>query len=467
MQTEVDRANALIDQAAQDKKPTRSKRKPPKEPTQNAVYPFSSIEAVGRYAVIYSTDDIYDTALNVSMKPNALRLAIGRDAYKEWETNPLKLVVQPSQLVFDPTKTCSSDCINMFSNLPMEPKKGDSAVLMELLMHLMKEVSEDPEELAEAVKFVLSWLAYPLQNPGAKMATALLFHGPQGTGKNLFFEAYAAIFGEFSSVIGQAQLESKYNIWASRKLLIIGDEIVASNELTHFKNALKSYVTSDTIQIEAKFLSTRVEKNHANFVFLSNDNRPLALEKDDRRHMVIYAPAKRTDDLYTRVRQSIDNGGVEALYQFLLDYDLKGFHAHTLPPVTVAKQDLVELGLKPAERFTREWLANDLDLPVSPCSTNQLFRAFLRYARMTGERVPPNQSMFTATVSKFAGERVVRVKVSPARPTQEGTSLTMWIPKGTGAPPGVSQYNWSAECVAVFESPLARFGANQGGDMPS
>lgn len=464
MQTEVDQANALID-AAQEKKPARTRRKPPKEPTQNAVYPYSNIAAISRYAVIYSTDDIYDVSLNVSMKPAALRLAIGRDAYKEWETNPLKLVVQPSQLVFDPTKTCSSDCINMFSSLPMEPKKGDCADLLELLMHLMGEVSEDLKVHAAAVNFVLSWLAYPLQNPGAKMATALLFHGPQGTGKNLFFEAYAKIFGEYASVIGQAQLESKYNIWASRKLLILGDEIVASNELTHFKNALKSYVTSETIQIEAKFLSTRSEKNHANFVFLSNDNRPLALEKDDRRHFVVYAPAKRTDDLYTRVSQSIDEGAVAALYQFLMDYDLSGFHSHTLPPVTAAKADLVELGLKPAERFTREWLAGDVDLPVNPCSTNQLFRAFQRYARMTGERTPPNQATFSATVTKFAGERLTRVKASPSRPLQEGSTLTMWIPKGTGAPDGVSQYNWSVECVSAFESPLARFGANQGEGM--
>ena len=41
-------------------------------------------------------------------------------------------------------------------------------------------------------RWVLKWLAYPIQHPGAKMRTALVLHGPQGTGKNMFFEAIMA-----------------------------------------------------------------------------------------------------------------------------------------------------------------------------------------------------------------------------------------------------------------------------------
>jgi putative DNA primase/helicase len=464
MSTELDAANALMDAAAaQDKKTPRSRRKPPREPSQNAVYPLGNITALGRYVVIYGTDDIYDLALNISMKPGALRLAIGKDGYREWEGNPQKLVIQPSQLVFDPTKTCSADCINLFSVLPMKPVKGDCADLLELLIYLIGNVGGPAEgkdkRTQEITTFVLSWLAYPLQNPGAKMSTAILLHGPQGVGKNLFFEAYARIFGEYASVIGQAQLESRYNDWASRKLLVIGDEIVASNELTHHKNALKSYVTSDTVQIERKFLATRIEKNHANFVFLSNENKPLALEKDDRRHCVIYCPPKREDDLYTRVRLSLDNGGIEALYAFLMAYDLTGFHAHTLPPVTEAKEDLVELGLRPAERFTKEWLKKDLGLPLNPCSTAQLYKAFQSYCRSTGERIPPNQANFTSTVIRYAGTKLDRPKASPS-PHQEGTTITLLAPAGTGPVPGVTRFDWASECVSVFEVSLNRYTRN-------
>ena len=66
----------------------------------------------------------------------------------------------------------------------------------------------------------MKWLVLPLQRPGAKMRTALVFHGPQGTGKNLFFEVIAAIYGRYALVVGQAELEEKYNDWMSQKAVL-------------------------------------------------------------------------------------------------------------------------------------------------------------------------------------------------------------------------------------------------------
>jgi putative DNA primase/helicase len=237
---------------------------------------------------------------------------------------------------------------------------------------------------------------------------------------------------------------------------LIGDEIVAPNDQAHQKNALKSLVTGETIQIEVKFQSLRNERNCANFVFLSNDNKPLALERDDRRHLVIYCPAKRTDGLYARVRASMDSGAIEAFFALLLERDLSNFHSHTPPVMTRAKADLVELGLRPAERFAREWLSQDMDLPLHPCSTGQLYKAFQKWARTTGERNPPNQAYFSTAVTKYARDRVSTKKASPS-PLDAGTAITLWLPSGTGPMEGVRWYDFARDCVASFESPLARF----------
>lgn len=421
-------------------------------------------DVVIRYALVYGSDNIWDTSLMIPMKPAAMRLAIGNQAFKQWIANPSKLVVQPSQIVFDPTNRCRYDCINLFTGLPTYPENGDCADLTALLVHLVSESADTDKGITETLNFVLDWLAFPLQNPGAKMATALIFHGPQGTGKNLFFEAYARIFGEYAAVIGQAQLESRYNDWASRKLFLIGDEIVASNELTHHKNALKSYVTAETVQVETKFQPVRTEKNHANFVFLSNDNRPLALERDDRRHLVIYCPPKRVDDLYTKVRDSLDAGAVEAFYANLLQRDLSDFHAHTLPPMTKAKGELIELGLRPAERFAREWINKELELPLWPCSTGQLYKSFGRWCRVNGDRLPPNQANFSAAVTRYAHTRLSRKTTSPS-PSELGAPIVLWLPSGTGPVEGVRWYDFARECVAAFEGPLSRFCVSSPGDQ--
>ena len=439
------------------------KRKKRKKAATNSYAPMGDDEVLLRYVLVYGSDVIWDTRLKIPMKPVAMRLAIGSGAYKAWVANPSKLVIQQSQIVFDPTMTCSRDCINLYSGLPLEPIKGDCSDLLALLVHLLSESADTDAGILEVLNFVLNWLAFPLKRPGGKMATALVIHGPQGTGKNLFFEAYARIFGEYAAVIGQAQLESRYNDWASRKLFLIGDEIVASNELTHHKNALKSYVTAETVQVETKFQPVRTEKNHANFVFLSNDNRPLALERDDRRHLVVYCPPKQPADLYRKVRDSLDRGAVEAFYEFLLARDTGDFHAHSLPPMTSAKRELVELGLRPAERFAKEWLGKELDLPLHPCSTAQLYKAFGRWCRMNGDRLPPNQTNFSTAVTRYAHNRLSRRVVSPS-PSELGSAVRLWLPAGTGPIEGVRWFDFARECVAAFEGPLSRFCVQSVGD---
>lgn len=123
----------------------------------------------------------------------------------------------------------------------------------------------------ELYQWVLRWLAYPIQHPGAKMKTAIVMHGPQGTGKNMFFEAVMQIYGRYGWVIDQSAIEDKFNDWASRKLFLIADEVVARSEMFHIKNKLKSFVTGEQIRINPKNMAAYWEANHVNLVFLSNE----------------------------------------------------------------------------------------------------------------------------------------------------------------------------------------------------
>jgi putative DNA primase/helicase len=410
-----------------------------------------------RFALEYGSVQIWDADLKIPLVPGALRLAIGNERFKLWNSNPAKWVLMPGQIYFDPSREPQDGELNLYGGLALVPTAGDCADLLDLLVHLCSEASDGDEGNVLVLNWVLDWLAYPLQHPGAKMATALVFHGPQGTGKNLFFEAYAQIFGEYAKVIGQAQLESRYNDWASRMLFLICDEVVASNELSHHKNVLKSLITGDTIQIEVKFQALRSERNHANLVFLSNDSKPLALELDDRRHTVILCPEKRTDGLYQRVRDAMASGAVAAFYDFLLKRDLTGFNTHTPPPVTKAKNDLVELGLRPAERFALEWHRGLVDLPMHPCATSQLYRAYTRWSRANGERFPTTQPFFSSAVGRtLRGHGLVKKTASPSH-GQAGQPIVFWLPQGTGPLDGVTWYEFASGAVAAFELPLSRF----------
>ncbi|WP_166888590.1 primase-helicase family protein [Pantoea sp. Cy-639] len=80
---------------------------------------------------------------------------------------------------------------------------------------------------ADEYRFLLKWIAYPLQNPGAKMATAVVMFGAEGPGKSLLWEKVVReIYGAYGTTIGQAQLESQFTGWQSRKLFALAEEVV-------------------------------------------------------------------------------------------------------------------------------------------------------------------------------------------------------------------------------------------------
>ncbi|WP_395008676.1 DUF5906 domain-containing protein, partial [Undibacterium sp.] len=382
------------DRTAQDKK-----KKPVKE------YGDTHWDKVDRliknFALIYGADEVWDGESRMLLKVNPLRLAFGNDAVKYWLNNADRKLIPLDRVVFDPTQKADPETtVNMFNGFGMTPKAGECDLIIELLFHLC---GSDEEILG----WVLAWLAYPLQNPGAKMATSIILHGDEGSGKNLFFEkCIAKIYGEYGGIIGNAEIESQFNEWASKKLFVVCDEVVTRSELRQLKGRLKAMVSNPTININPKNLSSRSEANHMNFVFLSNELQPLALDKTDRRYMVIWTPPKQSEEYYALVAKQMANGGNEAFFQYLLGLDLVEFNAHTKPIQTQAKQDLIDLGLSPPERFFNEWEAGLLPLPYVCCSAMQLYAAFCRWSYLNGERFPPTQTLFGRTISRIGFGKV-------------------------------------------------------------
>lgn len=415
------------------------------------------------FALIYGTQTVWDDETRRIVPVNALRLAMTNDAVKAWLGSPERRMVKPEELRFEPGKDLEAPCINLFDGFDMTPKKGDCGPILDLLSYLCSESAATPEECAQVCAWVLRWLALPLQRPGCKMRSALVFHGPQGAGKNLLFEVVADIYGKYAMVVGQDQLEDKFNDWASMKLFLIGDEVVARAELYHQKNKLKAFITGETIQINAKMMPLRTESNHCNVVFLSNDQQPLALEPGDRRYLVVYTPPRDEQGLYQRVADCLAHGGREAFYEFLLSVPMGTFTEFDIPPMTRAKADLIELGLRPHERFVREWVAGYLPLPLRVCSTEQLYRAFQRWSQSTGERFPPPQVVFSKGVEKAARGKLRCHSVKLDQGQSGKAVVRVWIPGDLKPSDDQTLGEWARESCVAFESDLMKFSRHLGG----
>lgn len=353
-------------------------------------------EAAERFALVYGGKGTLFDFEEHQLVPKADVLDILPE--HGWrDLRPRKRVVRLDEVGFDPAGTDTRIRCNLWGGWPTVPKEGKCTVLLELLEYLC---SEEPKA-REVFQWFLKWLAFPIQHPGAKMKTALVVHGPQGTGKNLFFESVMQIYGEYGRIIDQGAIEDKFNDWASRKLFLIADEVVARQELFHVKNKLKGLITGDWIRINPKNVSAHDERNHVNMVFLSNEFQPTPLEKDDRRHAVIWTPTSLPQSFYTAVRDELRAGGVAALHHYLLHLDLGDFDEHAKAPMTRAKQDLIDVSLGSVERFHRDWAAGDTPHPFCPVTSAELYRAYRRWCQGEGVGRPREMNHVTAYFAKL------------------------------------------------------------------
>lgn len=401
----------------------------------NELRPIDSINALlERYVLIYAQGSmVFDRQEHMLLSISDMRdICIRRDLHRSWSESPARAIARIENVDFDPSCSKPEVTCNLWAGWPTKPKPGKCEKLLELLWHMCGEETN----ARELYKWVLSWMAYPLQHPGAKMKTTIVIHGPQGTGKNMLFEAYMSIYGKYGRMLDQGALEDKFNDWASRKLFLIADEVVARTEIYHLKNKLKTLITGERIRINPKNMAAYEEDNHANIVFLSNEAMPVVLEEDDRRHAVIWTPDKLPEDFYVELIAEIANGGAAALHDHLLNLDLSGFTNGTLPPMTTAKSDLIGLGLDSPQRFADGILSGEIPgLTARPALSTDWYEAYRLWCAKDGVRAAPRARFIHALARKrkIACER----KRYMIEQTTHGPHGMLML--GIGYDPGASQ----------------------------
>ena len=383
----------------------------------NMVSRLSVDEAAERYCGTYGMGGkaLFDgVGRRIVHKDDVLNL-LPSHGWENLKAHPNWRVVWDHQIGFDPANIDPAIKCNLFPGWPVldkaarpvfdaktgaithyENSTGTCGLLLELLWNMCaNEVNQK-----EVYEWILCWLAYPLQHPGAKMQSAIVIHGPQGSGKSRFFEAYAKIHGRCGRVLGQEALEDKFNAdWAEAKTFILADEVMARAEMYHIKNRLKGLITGDTIRVNPKNVAAHNEKNQMNIVFLSNERMPLVLEDDDRRYCVVWVPPKMDEGFFTALNDEIDNGGVVALHQHLLTLKLGDFKPWTKPPMTGSKNDLIQQSLSSEDRFLAEWQALELEgldgdiIPFCPCAGSDLYKLYERWCAAAGERARRQQEL--------------------------------------------------------------------------
>lgn len=332
-----------------------------------------------RYVLIHGTQEIWDAQRRKRIPAKALQLVLG-ESFKTWQNSSARRQVYPEQIVFDPSMRVDPEThINTFEGLPLSPINAPDkcTAIKDTLLFLCN----GDYEVAE---WLTKWMAYPLQNMGAKMATAVLAHSTmEGSGKSfLFSDVHRQIYGRYGATAGQHEMESSWNEWQQQNLYTVFEEVVSRDQRYNQMGKIKHQITGKTKMINAKFMSSWEEANVMNAVFLSNEIIPFPISENDRRMLVLWPQKTMPEELRVRLKQEHDTDGAAAWLGYLLDIDLTDFNEHTRPPMTAAKERLIDIGRSSWEHFLIDWqtgqICNEtgLALPYDACLSRDLYAVY-------------------------------------------------------------------------------------------
>lgn len=269
----------------------------------------------------------------------------------EWEGRE-----EANRLTFAPgaPRMLANGDYNSWQGWGARPHAASVAPWEELLAYALQDLTP-PER-----KWFVQWCAYPLQHPGAKLATACIFHGMQeGTGKTFIGLSLKEIYGVHGIQIGETDLHDARNEWMVNMQFVLGDEVTGSDKY-HMIDRLKGMITQKEVRVNIKYVKSYSIPDCINYFFTSNRCNSFILGSTARRYFVNEmnnAPLPFT--FYREYEKWLWRAsGAHALHAHLLQVDLTGFNPQAPAPTTTAKVEMEILGRSDIEEWVRELLAS-------------------------------------------------------------------------------------------------------------
>jgi len=264
-------------------------------------------------------------------------------------------------------------------------------------------------------------MADAIQNPSVRPGVALAIRGKQGVGKGVFVSNFARLFGpHYIQVTQSAHLVGNFNAHLKDRLLVFADEAFWAGD-KRAEGVLKGLITESQLAIELKGVDIQSIPNHVRLIMASNNDWLVPASADQRRFVVLEAGSAKIQDsrYFAAIAEEMNNGGSEALMDFLLNRDLEGVDLRQIPRTqALAEQQLRSLG------SVGQWLYSCLDFggieePESSGETylrewpeeyeiKKMFNAYAIFCKRSGLSHPERVTTFGKTLKELMPALVKR-----------------------------------------------------------
>jgi hypothetical protein len=270
-------------------------------------------------------------------------------AAEKWLKWPARAAVDGLSFAPGQDRITQDNKLNLWTGwgVPDGPMEGDVSPWHHLLDHLFQDEHE-------ARQWFERWCAYPLQYPGAKMATAAVLWGVvHGSGKTLVGHTLMRIYGKHATEINDDALDDERREWAENMQFVLADDITARGD-RRFMRRLMTMITQKLLRLNPKYVPSYTVEDVINYYFTSNEPDAIYMDDQDRRFFVHEVRAGKYKDYkdYVAWRDSVS--GIAALWYYLLHLDLGDFDPQAPAPMTTAKSTMIELGKSELGAWVRE-----------------------------------------------------------------------------------------------------------------
>lgn len=202
------------------------------------------------------------------------------------------------------------------------------------------------------------WIATLIARPGIRMHwSVLVCSDVQGVGKTTLGEHILSPLVGTHNVSFPSEdniLDSQFQGWLANKRLVVIAEIHGGNSWKAYQK-MKRYLTDKSVLVNEKYVPEYTVANWAHFFTCSNSDRPMKIDKHDRRWFFpTVTDAPWSDKKFTEFYEWIEGGGLRIIKHWAErygDYVKEG----QIAPRTQRKDDLIAESLGEEFKMLSRW----------------------------------------------------------------------------------------------------------------
>jgi hypothetical protein len=294
----------------------------------------------------------------------------------------------PHEMVFSPNAEMGNTYYNLWTGFAFKPDstKGSCA---KFLKHILDNVAARNED---RFNYIIGWFAQKFQKPRMKVTVCLALRGDEGVGNSIVGEVFGKLLGKHYIQVADPQyVMGRFNSHMVSCLLLQADEAFWAGDKKS-EGKLKDLITGKRHPIEFKGKDTIFIENLIDLFITRNQNWVMPVAMGDRRTAMfdVLDTHKEDHPYFDAIMKEMEDGGYEALLDYLLKFDLTKVNLWDIPN-TQARLDQKKESLCPEDKWWLDFLeAGELpsgcvgDGTETTCTKDSIIESYVEHAKRRG-----------------------------------------------------------------------------------